>query len=139
MEPLLCGAGRPVDRDAASCDNRGMNRRYLIAAGILAAGIIAVLAVIATLPESPVSKAAYERIENGMTSEQVQAVVGMPPKAKYYEQSSFSESSLMWWSNPDGSGFQVVIDGRNGVCDKTWIDSTETIGEKVRRWVRWPW
>jgi hypothetical protein len=117
-------------------------KRNMVAACIVAAGIIAMLAVLTTLPESPVSKATYERIEKGMTMDEVQAIVGMPPTDDLDARSSHRTTTFAWWTNPDGSGFHVIIDERDGVCDKTWIDSTETIGEKLKRWVRWtrwPW
>jgi len=115
-----------------------MKRRHLIAAGIVAAGIIAVLAVLATLPESRISKVTYERIKKGMTAEQVQTLVGMPPTDEIAVRDAGRMSLHAAWTNPDGSGFAVFVD-EAGLYEKTWYDSNETIGEKIRRWVRWPW
>ena len=115
-----------------------MNRRNLIAAGIVAACVGVGLGVLATLPESRISKMTYERIKKGMTAEQVQAVVGMPPTDEIAVRDAGHMSLHAAWTNPDGSGFAVFVD-EAGLYEKTWYDSNETIGEKIRRWVRWPW
>jgi hypothetical protein len=115
-----------------------MKRRHHIAAGILAVGIIAVLALLVSLPEPDIAKATLDQIRPGMTMEEVQAVVGMPPTIEVGAR-RIGTTSYVSWRNPDGSGLEIVVDEVDGVLEQRWHDSAETIGDKVRRWVRWPW
>jgi hypothetical protein len=111
-----------------------MKRCHVIAVGL--AACILVVAMHSMLPESGVSNTLFDRIELGMTLQEVQDAVGTPTGEVPL---SNLHTHAFAWMNPDGSGFTVMFDHGGGVCEKTWHDSTETIGERLRRWVRWPW
>ena len=115
-------------------------KRYVIAAGVGAACIGVVLGVAALLPES--AKARFDRVEFGMTMEAVEATLGTPPDdiSEHHIARGGGSVLVFLWVNADGSEAEIFLDeGSESVCDKRWHDSTDTIGQKIRRWVRWPW
>jgi hypothetical protein len=121
-----------------------MKRRYLIASGILAAGIGVVLGVLAILPEPGVTKATLVQVEDGMTAQDVEVLIRVPPSlsvgATVTRNGVSDELWLRRWCNADGSAANIYFDHRDGVVhEKHWDDSTATIGERLRRWVQWPW
>jgi hypothetical protein len=145
-ESLVAGMPAvPVDGDLAACENAAMKRRYLIAACILATGIIAVLAVLVTLPETGVTKAKFERVEQGWTVEAIESEFGMPATETVGYTLSTGDEHVdviyVWkrWRNEDGSGADVCVTRGGIVYGKEWRDSEETMGQKLKRWVRWPW
>ena len=112
-----------------------MNRRYWIAAGIGAACTFAVLGLAAVLPESGVTKARYDSLGMGLTMMAVEATLGPP-----HEVVEFRRFAIGRWVNEDGSGAEIYFEKVSGnVFERRWHNSTETLGEKMRRWVRWPW
>lgn len=139
-------------------------KQYLTATGIVAACIGVVLGVLAIMPEAAITKAKFERVEVGMTLESVEAAFGRPADetltvpdwplddAEPRRDTRFAPSTdcrgVLVWRNEDGSGAGIYfvqpggnyLERRAGrVYHKNWQDSAETIGEKLRRWVRWPW
>jgi hypothetical protein len=115
-----------------------MKRRYLIlTVGFVAfAGIV--LGMLAMLPPRPgVTKANFDRIENGMTMVEVEKIFG----GKGHEILIPATDSVfvgfrVWfaWTASDGSG-AVITFSHNGVEHKGWEDSTETILDRIRRWL----
>jgi hypothetical protein len=121
-------------------------KQYLVAAGIIAVGIIGGLAVLVTLPEAGVTKSKFERVEQGWTVEAVESEFGMPATETvgYTLRTGDGDDDVIcvWkrWRNEDGSGADVCFAREGGiVCGMEWRDSEETMGQKLRRWVRWPW
>jgi hypothetical protein len=126
-------------------------RRRLLIPGIPVACIGVVLGVVAVLPGP---KAAFDRVEVGMTAEEVESIFGIPPTAVVPLPRAplglallLDEwQSLRVWRNEDGSRAEITFVHQGGnylaggtVYSKQWQDSTETTGETLRRWVRWPW
>jgi hypothetical protein len=109
-------------------------RRYLISAAVLAACVGIALGVIAMLPPRPgVTKANFDRIEKGMTRAEVNEVFGQ-------EGWSYSIPRLRRfhiWRHQDGAHATLSFhDGR--VTSMGWQHSTETIPDKLRRWLHLP-
>ena len=101
-------------------------RLLLIAAVPLA--IVVVLGVLSVLPSRPgVTKANFERIEEGMTKAEVEGIFGREGKMG-------GVKLWMFWEADDGSeaGIAFIDDC---VVSKRWHDSTETILDKIRRWL----
>ena len=100
-------------------------RLLLIAAIPLVAGAVT-LGVLAMLPPSPgVTKANYDRIEQGMTKAQVEQIFGREGKRTEWGRS---------WEADDGSGaFFQFRD--HCVVYREWYESHEPITDKLRRWL----
>jgi len=109
-------------------------KRYAVI-GFVAISIGLTLLVLAIRPwqvRPGVTKANFDRIENGMTVANVEAIFG---------QSSLecSQTSVIWtaWYSRDGDTACVVF-VRDVVADKTWKDSTETFAAKIQRRLKRP-
>jgi hypothetical protein len=91
-------------------------------------------------PQPGVTKANFDRIEKGMSYAQVDAILGERSLLQMV-QGSFT-SSLMYhqhsWWNDDGACAHIVFSLDDEVTDKTWHPSTETITDKLRRWLSLP-
>jgi outer membrane protein assembly factor BamE (lipoprotein component of BamABCDE complex) len=103
-------------------------RYYLIAAAALAACVGILIGVLAMLPASPgVTKANFDRVEEGMTREEVNAILGEPT---YY-------ANTRSWDHADGSYCQVHFADEK-VTSTMIIPADETLSEKLRRWLNLP-
>ena len=107
-------------------------KRYATVAGLLTALVFLGVSVISLLPPRPgVTKANFDRIIEGMTEAEVEAVFGQKPLPP-----------LMWngclgfhvesWQNQDGSEANIHFN-LDSVTEKYWSASTETIIEKLQR------
>jgi hypothetical protein len=111
-------------------------RRYLIVAGILAGCVCAALGVVAMLPPQPgVTKANFDRVEEGMTLAEVEAILG---ERKRQSITGGSPQHFRWYH---ADGTQITIE--NSQSDwaagrKHFLESTETIPDKLRRWLHLP-
>ena len=90
------------------------------------------------MPSGPgVSKANLNRINEQMTKAGVEAILGKSTDTSFYvgqtSESNGTTSSELW-RNPDGSFAQVDFMGES-VVRKHWNHSTETIVEKLLRWI----
>jgi hypothetical protein len=108
-------------------------RRYLIAAALLAASIFVVIVVLASLPARPgVTKANFDRIEDGMTMREVEQILGGVGLTFH----GFADQKSMFvWAAEDGSMAFVAV-SNDAVLSKSWHASRETILTKLRRWLR---
>ena len=107
-----------------------MKTRYLIATGLLAAFLGVIAAALTMLPENrPTNtKTNFDRVEEGMTEAQVQAIFGRP-----YAQAMFSgECTHSVWDSEDGA-FALVTFVGDTVRVKSWHIPNETLVEKVCR------
>lgn len=109
-----------------------MRKRYFIAAGLIAAFFCLTLVVLAILPARPgVTKANFDRIEKGMTLDMAVSILGDPLGSFGSE-----DHRLHFWQHDDGSRVRVfTCDGV--VVSMTWIESSETVLERLRRWLQW--
>ncbi len=117
-----------------------MRKRYFISAGIMAASLGLALVILAVLPSGPgVTKTNFSRIEKGMTLEEVEAVLGRAADGEHVPIPVISAPipcppTLPEWVSSDGS--RVIVEFSDGlVTDAYWQDSTETIMQKLRRWL----
>jgi hypothetical protein len=107
-------------------------KRCLIVAGLLVALICAGSTVTLLIPSMPsnqpgVTKANFDRIEEGMTLQEVEQIFGRPGTYTW---------SCYWWQ-ADGARVFVEFDynGASAGRKTWWEDSTEPILDKLRRWL----
>lgn len=114
-------------------------KRAFICAGVLAACVVLVLALLATLPfRAGVTKANYDRIEEGMTLAEVQTIFGNEGVI-FYGYPTRTEFAYCW-ENEDHSCAILFFDDNREVVEKAkWSDATESIGDKIRRLIHWRW
>jgi hypothetical protein len=108
-------------------------KRYLgvtaLLAGLVCVGFLGYFVI--PLASGPsVTKVNFDRIQLGMTKAEVQAILGE-------EHQTFPMGSCRVWCHLDGSAAVVVFArGEDVVGDKRWLNSTETVAQKLRRWFR---
>ena len=111
-----------------------MRKRYFISAGIMAAAICLALAILAALPPRPgVTKANSYRIEEGMRLNEVEAIFGGLPDGVCPPHPD-PERQLLIWDDSDGS-HALVYFSDSAVTRVRWLGETETITQKLRRWL----
>ena len=108
-------------------------KRYLAVAGMLT-GIVCLGAIVpALLPPRPgVTKANFDRIQEGMTILEVEEILGERSYAFRLPENS-KQLIAWWWKNPE-TGAGIEFEG-DVVAKKNWTDLTETFAEKLRRWL----
>jgi hypothetical protein len=108
-----------------------MGRRFILIALPLA--IVVTLCVLAMLPPCPaVTKASFDRIQEGMTKAEVEQIFGGEGHGNWGNHPL--EGSWYVWIADDGSvAFIHILDGC--VRGKEWHDSHETFRDKIRRWL----
>ena len=105
-------------------------RILLIAALPLA--IVVTFGVLAMLPPSPgVTKANFDRIQEGMTKAEVEEIFGGKGVPLW-------TSRELLWASDDGSEVEVDFGVVGCVQTKIWVSSNETILDKIRRWLHLP-
>jgi hypothetical protein len=110
-----------------------LRRRILLSAGLLAAIVGVALGVVMLLPPRPgVTKANFDRMEKGMPIADVQEILGR-------FDFDYEPNLILWhaWRADDGAEI-VIVFGNGCVVSKSWIDSEETIPDKLRRWLHLP-
>ena len=92
------------------------------------------------MPPSPgVMRKNFDRVEIGMTFDEVELVFGMPDDYGFVKSAPrFAAGSLVWSANvgswEDGSHARIIFqDGR--VSDKDWHSSNKPILDKIQRWL----
>jgi hypothetical protein len=124
-----------------------MRKRLLLVAvtGLVCAGLAGLLLVWLTHPKPGVTRANYGRIRQGMTLEDVEAVLGMLPTykgglplAEGGEVILLDGLSEMWWEGDEisvGLGFNA----QGTVCDKTCLEfgHREGLLDRLRRLFPW--
>lgn len=90
-----------------------MKKRFLIAAAVVAAIACSILGVTAVLvPQPGVTKANFDRVEIGMTKDQVHQILGIPTEFGFLNSGIVIESDRHIWRGEDGSVVQIrFIDG----------------------------
>ena len=106
-----------------------MRKRLLLAAGTMA-GLVGVgLVVLTMFPWPGVTKANFDRIEDGMSRAEVERLLGGKGESL--------TRATCWWAADDGSS--IVIFFTNDVLrSKHWGPSQEDIPDKIRRWLHLP-
>jgi hypothetical protein len=120
-------------------------RRWVVLVGLLAVGVCLTLAGLALLPPRPgVTQANFDRIEDGMTREEVERILGGPGRlvAKNGEimggpgAAFVMNGNLFLWDNPRNDTIvSVSFDDANRVIGKDWKDwgPPETFLQKLQR------
>ena len=122
-----------------------MRRIALFSLLAVLAGVGFGLAVVVTPDNRPgVTKANFDNVQIGMSYEQVQGLLGMNSIEYYGSGSFYSRSKLEAWKADDGAEAQInfLINFRDDkgykVTRMTWVDSTETLWQRIRRRVGFP-
>ena len=97
------------------------------------------LAVLVALPSrAGVMKANYDRIEKGMTLAKVQELCGK--EGVVFHGYPNEAAQAYCWENEGRSLAILFFDDNKKVVEKAkWAESRESIGDKIRRLIRWPW
>jgi hypothetical protein len=100
--------------------------------GLVCLGLVAG----AMIPRSGVTKGNFDRVENGMTKTEVEQIFGNGPnfESMCFPAYGIDNPSCHTWTSGDGSSAQIIFDA-DRVHEKTWTPSTETIFQKLRRWL----
>src|SRR4051812_43890503 len=110
-------------------------RRWLLVLGAVTLVVCVVLGVLATLPARPgvVSKANFDRIEKGMTSQEVAQLLGGPGRPF---DTCHKDIVIAIWSAHDGTVIWVQFHPSNGtVTGRRFVESQQTALAKLRRWL----
>jgi hypothetical protein len=113
-----------------------MRKRYCISAGIMAAFVCLALAVLAALPPGPgVTKVNVDRIEEGIRLDEVEAILGRTADGdlSIHEELDGDIQAPMWLNSDKSCAIVVLRDGT--VTSARWHESTETLTQRVRRWL----
>jgi hypothetical protein len=105
-----------------------MRKRRLLLIASLPLAVAVIIGVLAMLPERPgLTKANFDRIEEGMTLQEVEYIFGRPGR---YTWGGYC------WQTDDGARTFVVFDfNGDSAGHKIWEDSTESPLDKLRRWL----
>ena len=121
-----------------------MRKRLLLSAGTMAGLVGVVLVVVVMLPSGPgVTKANFDKIEKGMTFDQVTAYLGKPSiEPGVFDISETRRDWVVDWYHDNGSSaviwfasgkMESISNGK--VLQMTWHESSETVFDKFRRWL----
>jgi hypothetical protein len=105
-------------------------KKRLLLLSILPLTIALTLGVLAMLPPRPgVTKANFDRIEKGMTRDEVEQIFGRKGEV------ARDDKTVLNWEADDGSEVFIVI-WDDCILHKYWRchDSDKTILDKLRRW-----
>jgi hypothetical protein len=116
-----------------------MTKKRLTLLAVLPLTIVVIFGVLAMLPpRSGVTKANFDRIKDGMDRTEVEEILG--GKAHKIQPTHRVKGMpgpgvmVAFWGADDGSGVWITFMA-GGVAGKHWQDSTETIPDKIRRWL----
>lgn len=119
-----------------------MKKRALICGGTAIAFVVLIVAVVAidAWQDRPgVTKKNYDRIEKGMSREQVQAILGTKSSVSSIFVSGGGVWTIETWSGEDGAAARLTficnVDGLDKLSTKDWTASTETAWQTVLRWM----
>ena len=113
-------------------------KRLLLLVGAIAAVVGVTLGVLAMLPPKPgITKENFDRIENGMAFEDVNAIFGQQPDPWQSGVRANGWKQHLWKSN-DGD-FAIIAFDENGAVEKHWLGQRDdrTAFEKLLD--RLPW
>jgi hypothetical protein len=95
------------------------------------------VAIPALQPPGPgVTKANFDRVEDGMSREDVEAILG--EDSELFLINAGPTHATRTWTGADGSTACISFYILQGVRSKRWTESTETIPDKLRRWLPLP-
>ncbi len=88
-------------------------------------------------PQPGVMKANFDRIENGMTVDEVEGLFGGPTWSCRIRGNLDMAPVTSVWTGHDGATADISF-FKGVVSEKRWTKSTETISDKLRRWLSLP-
>ena len=118
-------------------------KRYLVVGGMLAGLVCLGALVAALLPDRPgVTKASFDRIEDGMTRTEVEEIFGGTGRELLIAHSGWgglptdtSRTNIYFWYAADESLATITFAEDATVCGRGWSDSKEPLAKKIRRWL----
>jgi hypothetical protein len=113
-----------------------MTKKRLLLIATLPLAIAVTLGVLAMLPSRGVTKENYYRIQEGMTLKDVEGVFGRPSVSFDFLNHEGEVGAICWrnWKADDGT-IAAIAFHQDLVVDKVWSDPTETLRDKIRRWL----
>jgi hypothetical protein len=125
-----------LTRRAESGNVGRMTKKRLGLIAVLPLTIAVTLGVLAMLPPGPgVTKANYDRIQTGMSVQDVELLLG--GTALPFHGFPHRGSEIFVWQGDDGAlAFVEIAD--SSVISKQWHPSTESMTDKLRRWLHLP-
>jgi hypothetical protein len=105
-----------------------MRKRYFIVAALFAS-LASVWFIAALLMSNApgVTKANFDRIEEGMTLQEVEQIFGRPGK--------YTWGGYSWQADDGARAFVVFAFNGDSAGHKNWENSTESPLDKLRRWL----
>jgi hypothetical protein len=99
-------------------------KRLLLIASAIAAVVGVTLGVLALLPPRPgVTKENFDRIKEGMTRAEVEAIFGEPPNSRIWNIFEKGDGGLFEWDNAySGDSARITLDGEGRVVTREWLD-----------------
>jgi hypothetical protein len=111
-----------------------MSRKHMFLLAPLPLAVAVTLGALAILPPHPgVTKANFDRIQKTMTKAEVELLLG-GTGLTFHGFAHHEPPRTFVWSGDDGSVVFVEITD-NSVITKKWGPSTESITDKIRRWL----
>jgi hypothetical protein len=122
---------------------RSLLKRRLLWISFALAVVVAVV-VLFTLADGPVGRASYDKIQVGMSREEVVAIIGLPPgnhATDFYTAVSAERighsvggESLSWISNT--GMIEVGLDDQKKVCSNAYwrLEAQHSLRAKLRSW-----
>ena len=117
---------------------------WLAAAALLGLGVCAILVTV-QFPRSGITRENFDRILDGMTEAEVEAILG-GPSGRYTDRPMVvvMEGTMFrrWWIGNEGIvTIELTFDEPQRVAHKRFDPiPPETLAERCRRWCRWlPW
>jgi hypothetical protein len=113
-----------------------MTKKRLLLIASLPLFIIVTLGVLAMLPPDDrpgVTKANFDRIEKGMTLDEVEGIFGRVEDMDVMPD-WHGPGRLAIWCADDGVEARITFEN-DCVTEKSWFPSDETIPHKIRRWL----
>jgi hypothetical protein len=110
-------------------------KRYIVAA-FVASILVAIVAwiVVENLPPTPgITQTNFDRIEKGITKEEVEAILGEPAFSRVKTRTPGNVVHM--WKSPSGSLATVAFSEDGKVIRKSWPADDESIFRKFRRWL----
>ena len=119
--------------------------RWTFVGALIACIVFVGYALASLLPNEPCpgpTKANFDRIQDGMAHKDVEAILGKNSDVFLVSfgrwRSTTDIMSVLIWKRDDGAAILIDYGPRDNVVGKTWVDSNETICQKINRWLHLP-
>ncbi len=116
-----------------------MTKKRLALIAVLPLTVAVILGALAMLPPPPgVTKANFDRIQDGMTKAEVEEIFGTGP-ASGWRGTEVEGETWGWWEGEDEPGAEISFNDER-VSRRLWFSDPkmETVLARVRRWLHLP-